>query len=48
MLTGAHALIYSSNPEADRAFFRDLLKLSNVDAGNLFRKAWVHRWSAPR
>ena len=26
MLTGAHAVIYSSNAEADRAFFRDVLK----------------------
>jgi hypothetical protein len=34
MLTGAHAIIYSSNPEADRAFFRDVLKLRNIDVGN--------------
>jgi hypothetical protein len=34
MLTGAHAVIYSSNPEADRAFFRDVLKLRNIDVGN--------------
>jgi hypothetical protein len=33
MLTGAHAIIYSENAEADRAFFRDVLKLSSVDAG---------------
>ena len=33
MLTGAHAIIYSSNAEADRAFFRDVLKLGSVDAG---------------
>jgi hypothetical protein len=33
MLTGAHAIIYSTNPEADRAFFRDVLKLPHVDAG---------------
>ena len=33
MLTGAHAIIYSSNAEADRAFFRDVLKLNSVDAG---------------
>jgi|SoiMetStandDraft_2_1073263.scaffolds.fasta_scaffold282746_1 hypothetical protein len=25
MLTGAHAIIYSSNAEADRAFLRDVL-----------------------
>ena len=33
MLTGAHAIIYSSNAEVDRAFLRDVLKLGNVDAG---------------
>ena len=33
MLTGAHSIIYSTNPEADRAFFRDVLKLPNVDVG---------------
>src|SRR5215471_7893623 len=33
MITGAHAVIYSSNPEADRAFFRDVLQLTNVDVG---------------
>jgi len=33
MLTGAHAIIYSSNAEADRAFLRDVLKLGSVDAG---------------
>ena len=33
MLTGAHTIIYSKAPEADRAFFRDVLKLPNVDVG---------------
>jgi hypothetical protein len=33
MLTGAHAIVYSSNAEADRAFFRDVLRLGSVDAG---------------
>jgi hypothetical protein len=33
MLTGAHVLLYSSQPEADRAFFRDVLKFASVDAG---------------
>ena len=33
MLTGAHAIIYSAAAEADRAFFRDVLKLENVDVG---------------
>jgi catechol 2,3-dioxygenase-like lactoylglutathione lyase family enzyme len=33
MITGAHTIIYSSNPEADRAFFRDVLGLKYVDSG---------------
>jgi hypothetical protein len=33
MLIGAHAVIYSTNPDADRAFLRDVIKLTNVDAG---------------
>ncbi len=33
MITGAHAIIYSKNPDADRAFLRDVLKLTNVDVG---------------
>jgi hypothetical protein len=32
-LTGAHSIIYSTNPEADRAFLRDVLGLPNVDVG---------------
>jgi hypothetical protein len=33
MLIGAHAILYSKNAEADRAFLRDVLRLSNVDVG---------------
>jgi hypothetical protein len=33
MITGAHSIIYSKNPEADRAFLRDVLELTNVDVG---------------
>src|ERR1051326_5203281 len=33
MISGAHSIIYSTNPEADRAFLRDILKLPHVDAG---------------
>jgi hypothetical protein len=33
MITGVHVLFYSENSEADRAFFRDILHLPNVDAG---------------
>jgi hypothetical protein len=34
MLSGAHIVIYSTNPDADRAFLRDVLKLPNVAAGD--------------
>src|SRR5215813_13919827 len=33
MINGAHSIIYSRNPDADRAFFRDVLKLPHVDVG---------------
>ena len=33
MLIGAHAILYSKRPEADRAFLRDVLKLPHADAG---------------
>lgn len=33
MITGAHAIIYSKNSKADRAFLKDVLKLPSVDAG---------------
>ena len=34
MIIGAHTIIFSKNPEADRAFLRDILQLANVDAGD--------------
>jgi hypothetical protein len=34
MINGAHSIIYSKNPDADRAFLRDVLKLPNVDVGD--------------
>ena len=34
MITGAHSIIYSKDPEADRAFLRDVLRLTNVDVGD--------------
>ncbi len=37
MLTGAHVRIYSTDPEADRAFLRDALELPFVDA----RDGWL-------
>ncbi len=33
MVTGAHAILYSTDPTADRAFFRDVLTLPHVDVG---------------
>lgn len=33
MISGAHVLIYSSDPDADRAFFRDVLRFPSVDVG---------------
>ena len=33
MLIGAHSIVYSKDPEADRAFLRDVLQLPNVDVG---------------
>lgn len=34
MIKGAHSVIYSTDAEADRAFFRDVLGFANVDAGD--------------
>jgi catechol 2,3-dioxygenase-like lactoylglutathione lyase family enzyme len=34
VLIGAHVLLYSDNPEADRAFFRDVLQFPAVDVGH--------------
>jgi len=34
MISGAHFVVYSKDPEADRAFFRDILGLKSVDAGH--------------
>ena len=33
MISGAHVVIFSSDADADRTFFRDVLGLSSVDAG---------------
>src|SRR5262245_16286872 len=33
MIHGAHVILYSKNSEADRAFFRDVLKYDHADAG---------------
>ena len=34
MISGAHIIVYSKNAEADRAFFRDVLRFKFVDAGH--------------
>ena len=34
MINGAHSVIYSKSPDADRAFLRDVLGLPNVDVGD--------------
>ena len=33
MIIGAHAILYSKDPDADRAFLRDVLGLPHVDVG---------------
>jgi hypothetical protein len=33
MITGAHSIIYSTNPGADRAVLRDVFNLTHVDVG---------------
>jgi predicted enzyme related to lactoylglutathione lyase len=33
MISGAHVIVYSTDADADRAFFRDVLNLDNVDSG---------------
>jgi len=34
MITGAHVVVYSKDPDADRVFFRDVLQFPSVDAGH--------------
>ena len=33
MINGMHAVVFSTDAEADRAFLRDVLQLPNVDVG---------------
>lgn len=33
MIDGAHAVIFSKHPEADREFFRNVLALTSIDVG---------------
>jgi hypothetical protein len=34
MIAGAHFLLYSNDPEADRAFFKTVLEFPSVDLGD--------------
>lgn len=34
MTTGIHLIIYSKDAEADKVFFRDVLKFTNIDVGH--------------
>jgi catechol 2,3-dioxygenase-like lactoylglutathione lyase family enzyme len=34
MISGNHAIVYTKNADADRAFFRDVLGFPSVDAGH--------------
>jgi hypothetical protein len=34
MIIGAHFLFYSTDPDADRAFYRDVLELPAIDIGH--------------
>jgi hypothetical protein len=34
MISGTHLLIYSKDAETDKLFFRDILRLTNVDVGH--------------
>lgn len=34
MISGSHVIIYSEDAESDRAFFRDVLDLPNIDVGD--------------
>jgi len=34
LVNGIHLLMFSSNPDADRAFFRDVLGFKHVDVGH--------------
>lgn len=33
MISGTHAILYTTDADADRAFFRDVLRFPHVDAG---------------
>ena len=33
MISGAHAMIFSADPDADRAFLKDVLEIKSIDSG---------------
>jgi catechol 2,3-dioxygenase-like lactoylglutathione lyase family enzyme len=33
VITGTHGMIFSADPDADRAFFRDVLEIPSIDSG---------------
>jgi len=33
VIIGAHSILYSRNPDADRTFLRDVLRFPGVDVG---------------
>jgi hypothetical protein len=45
MISGAHMVICTKNPEVYRGFFRDILGLKSVDAGHLCAAAAIRRHS---
>jgi hypothetical protein len=47
MLNGAHVVLYSSDAEADRAFFRDVLNLHHADAGHEQPWGWLTEITLP-
>jgi catechol 2,3-dioxygenase-like lactoylglutathione lyase family enzyme len=53
-ISGAHVIVHSADPDADRAFFRDVLRYPHVDAGHgwlIFRlppaEVAIHPTDAP-
>jgi catechol 2,3-dioxygenase-like lactoylglutathione lyase family enzyme len=47
MINGAHVVVYCKDAEADRAFFRDILGFTSVDAGNGWLIFGLRRLSWP-
>ena len=44
MIVGGHSIIYSTDAEADRAFFRDVLKFPNGSEEALVTLSSVEMW----